>query len=49
MKVQRMYTEEEVQIIRKLEFNQGFQKGFDSGEKSKTKSVLEFLESKKAN
>jgi hypothetical protein len=44
-----MYTEEEVQIIRKLEFNQGFRKGFDSGEKSKTKSVLEFLDSKKSN
>ena len=49
MKVQRIYTEEEVQIIRKLEFNQGFQKGFDSGEKSKAKSVIEFLDSKKVN
>ena len=49
MKVQRMYTEEEVQIIKKLEFNRGFQKGFDSGEKSKTKSVMEFLDSKKTS
>lgn len=48
MKVSRIYTEEEVQLIKKLEFNRGFQKGFVIGEKSKVNSILEFLELKKA-
>ena len=48
MKVSRLYTEEEVQIIKKLEFNRGFKSGFVSGEKSENKKLIEFLESKKA-
>jgi hypothetical protein len=47
MKVQRMYTEEEVQIIKKLEYNLGFKSGFVSGEKANATKVLEFLESTK--
>lgn len=48
MKVSKLYTEEQIEYMLKLEYNRGFKNGFVSGENAKVKSILEVLGLKKA-